>query len=132
MPNPRSRAGGAHDDRSRHATLHTERELIVLAEPAAGIRATREGVASATGQDVSSLSEVLSAGGARMRPLFGPTQERTRSAMLTTAAPDQPDLSHYYRVEAPDENLDDLAEELRRHRAVRAAYVKPPAEPAVL
>jgi hypothetical protein len=134
MPNPRSRASGAHDDRSRHSPLHTERELIVIAEPAAGLRATREGVASATGQDVSSITEVLSASGARLRPLFGPAPapERTRSAMLTAAAPDQPDLSHYYRVDAPDENLDDLAEELRGHRAVRAAYVKPPAEPAVL
>jgi len=131
MPNPRSRASG-HDDRSRHSTLHTERELIVIAEPAAGLRATREGVASAAGHDVSSIAEVLAGSGARMRPLFGPSPERTRSPMLTGAAPDQPDLSNYYRVDAPDETLDELAAELRGHKAVRAAYVKPPAEPAVL
>jgi hypothetical protein len=132
MPNPRSRASGAHDDRPRQPTLHTERELIVIAEPAAGLRATREGVASATGRNVSSIAETLSASGARMRPLFGPGAERTRSATADTALTGQPDLSLYYRVDAADEDLDDLAAELRGHDAVRAAYVKPPAEPAVL
>lgn len=134
MPTPRSRASGAHDDRQRVPTLHTERELIVVAEPAAGLRATRDGVASVTGQNVSSLAEVLSSNGARMRPLFGPGVGRGRSATATAdvAAADLPDLSLYYRVDAPDEHLDALAAELRGHEAVRAAYVKPPAEPAAL
>jgi hypothetical protein len=132
MPTSRSRASGSPEDRSRPPTLHTERELIVIAEPAAGLRATREGVASATGQDVSSLAEALSSSGARIRPLFGPSETRSRAAMADPGAPDQTDLTHYYRVDAPDEALDELAAELRGHKAVRAAYVKPPAEPAVL
>ena len=41
-----------------------------------------------------------------------------------------PDLSVYYHVEAPDEKLDSLAEQLRKQSAVMAAYVKPAAEPA--
>ena len=40
------------------------------------------------------------------------------------------DLSVYYRVEAPDDRLDALAERLRAQDVVETAYVKPAAEPA--
>jgi subtilase family protein/uncharacterized protein DUF5648 len=138
MPTSRSRASGGQEGRGHQSSLPTERELIVIAEPSAGLRATRDGVASAAGLNVSSLAQALSASGAKMRPLFGPSEERLRSAAGARAATgaeadvQTPDLSIYYRVEAPDENLDELAAELRGHEAVRAAYVKPGAEPAVV
>lgn len=127
MPTSRSRASGAHDDRGRRSSLPTERELIVIAEQSAGLRATREGVASATGLNVASLAEALSSSGAKIRPLFGPSEERVRMTAATRVAAGAaaetglPDLSVYYRVEAPDEELEELAAELRGHQAVRAA-----------
>jgi hypothetical protein len=42
------------------------------------------------------------------------------------------DLSLFYQVDASDEELDDLAEQLQAMDAIAAAYVKPPAEPAVV
>src|SRR5919202_1452094 len=111
MPNPRTRPSGSHEDRPRSTTLTTERELIVIAEPSAGLRATRSGVASAAGLDVAPLADVLSASGARIRPLFGPSEARLGRAAVprapagVAAGTELPDLSNYYRVEAPDENL---------------------------
>jgi hypothetical protein len=139
MPASRPRASGGHEGRRPPTAYTTERELIVIAEPSAGLRATRGGVASSAGADVSSLADVLSSSGARLRPLFGPGEERLRSATRggapsagAEADAEVPDLSVYYRVEAPDEDLEELAAELRSHEAVRAAYVKPGAEPAVV
>ena len=106
-----------------------------MAAPEAGLRATRRGVASAAGADVGSLARLLEAEGAEMKPLFGLSEERLRRAAVSSAAESAapvPDLSIYYRVEAPDERLDGLAERLRKEPAVLAAYVKPPAEPAAL
>ena len=108
-----------------------EPELSVVARPDVGLRATRQGVASATGADVSSLAEVLEDEGANLRPLFG-REERVTAAVEAVAARggEVPELSVYYRVEAPEERLDALAERLRELDEVEAAYVKPPAEPA--
>jgi hypothetical protein len=50
--------------------------------------------------------------------------------VATTGAEEVPDLSVFYRVEGPEERLDDLAESLRQMDGIEAAYVKPPAEPA--
>ena len=108
-----------------------EPELIVVARPDVALRATRDGVASATGADVSSLGKVLEDEGATLRPLFG-REERVMAAVEDVAdrGGDVPELSIYYRVEAPEERLDALAERLRELDEVEAAYVKPPAEPA--
>jgi hypothetical protein len=40
-----------------------------------------------------------------------------------------PDLSIFYKVEAPAERLNELAQQLREQETITAAYVKPPAEP---
>ena len=37
-----------------------------------------------------------------------------------------PDLSVYYQVQAPDEQLDQLAERLREHTLIAPAYAQPP------
>jgi hypothetical protein len=70
-----------------------------------------------------------------MRPLFGISEKRLRaetSSLATTTGADVPDLSVYYRVDAPDERLDELAERLREQDVIEAAYVKPPAAPPQL
>jgi len=110
-----------------------ERELIVVAKRDLGLRATREGLASVTGADVSPLADLLASEGLTVEPLFGASEERLQAQTASLAAEtgaDVPDLSVYYRVEAPDERLDELAERLQQIEGIEAAYVKPPAEPA--
>ena len=113
--------------------LATERELIVLAKPEAELRATREGgVASAQEADIAPLADLLASEDVNLRPLFGVSEERLKAktaSLSATTGVDVPDLALYYRVEAPDERLDDLAEQLREQDVVEAAYVKPPGEP---
>lgn len=111
----------------------SQRELIVIANTKVELRVTKEGVASAVGADVSALSTLLASEGITLEPLFGPNEERLKQEAATLAPTTDvavPDLSVYYRVQAPDEQLDELAERLRQLEVVEAAYVQPPVEPA--
>lgn len=112
-----------------------KRELVVIARSDSGLRATRDGVASVMGADVSPLENLLNAEGATLQPLFGLSEDRLQAevaALATEGETDIPDLSVYYHVEAPDARLDALAEQLRQLETIEAAYVKPPAEPALI
>ena len=112
--------------------ISSERELIVVAKPEAGLRASNEMVASIMGEDVSTLNSVLSESGAKLIPVFGP-EERVAIAMSSAMAARAdalsetglPDMTTFYRVVAEDENLDDLASRLIETDVVEAAYVKP-------
>jgi hypothetical protein len=131
-PSPVKRPAGRGGGPPGPGAFPSKRELIVIARPEVGLRMTREGVTSATGKDVSPLSKVLASRGIILRPLFGATEEhvmaKAASVAVATGA-EVPDLSVYYHVEAPDEHLDKLAEELRRLAVVEGAYVKAPGEP---
>lgn len=106
------------------------RELIVIAREQAGLRARAAGLASVTGVDVSALDALLQANGARLTPLFGASEERVQAASDAQGSARSAAPAHvFYHVEAPDDRLDALAEELRKHEAVEAAYVKPAGEP---
>ena len=112
-----------------------ECELIVVVKHNLGLRATREGVASVTGADVSPLTDLLASEGLTLKPLFGVSEDRLQSHTASLAAEtgaDVPNLSVYYRVKAPDNRLDDLAKRLQKLDGIEAAYVKPPSEPAEL
>src|SRR5215216_4796184 len=107
--------------------LTSEPELIVIAKQDLGLRATREGVRSVRGADVSPLTDLLASEGVTLKPLFGVSEERLqarRRSLVAETGRDVPDLSFFYRVEAPEERLDDLAEQLREMEEVEAAYVK--------
>jgi Subtilase family/FG-GAP-like repeat len=113
-------------------------ELVVIAKAEAGLRARSGGVASAGGADTTSLQSRLAVHGAVMRPLFGLSEDRLRSQVEAVAsaaaaagevAGPVPDLSVFYRVDAPEENLERIAEDLRNDPLVEAAYVKPAGEP---
>lgn len=114
------------------ADFPKQRELIVMANPQAGLRATGVGLASVSGIDVAPLVGFLASEGVTLKPLFGTSEEQIQAEakLLAPSAANVPDLSVYYHVEAPDEKLEYLAAEFRKHSAVNAAYVKPPAEPA--
>ena len=113
---------------SAAAPARGPRELIVIANKQAGLRARAEGVSSVTGFDVSALSTILQAHGATLTPLFGPTEERVQADAALRAAPAGPEAHLFYHVDAPDDRLDALAAELLKHDAVEAAYVKPAGE----
>ncbi len=116
---------------SRQEGSPIERELIVIARREAGLRATMEGIASVEGADVTPLADLLASESVTLRPLFGISEERIQAKTPSLAADtgaDVLDLSVYYRVEAPDERLEELAARLREQEVVEAAYVKPPAE----
>jgi hypothetical protein len=108
------------------------RELIVIAKSETGLRARPEGITSVTGADVDPLRDLLASEGATLQTLFGASEERLNAeadtVARTGAEEEVPDLSVYYRVEGPEERLDDLAESLRQLDGIEAAYVKPPAE----
>lgn len=130
-PSPRKPRGERVEGSPAPGGFTTERELIVVTKREAGLRVAREGLASVQGADVTALRDLLAYEAITLRPLFGASEERLKTAteaLTATTDADVPDLSLYYRVEAPDERLDELAEHLRQLDLVDAAYVKPPAE----
>ena len=116
MQNTKSQSGAG--------AFQTERELIVVVAPAIG-----RGRRILEKKGASSIAKVLRKAGAEMKPLFGAGVERPPGGDATGRAA-LPDLAKYYRVDASDDKLDELAAELREQPGVEAAYVKPPAEPA--
>lgn len=112
-----------------------ERELIVIAKREAGLRATREGVASFEGVDVTSLAGLLASEDVSLVPLFGTSEERLKykaASLAPETGIEVLDLSIYYRVKAPDEKLDELAERFLQLDVIEAAYVKPLGEPPIV
>ena len=109
-------------------------ELIVIARPEAQMRVLEGAPASlGAGFVVAPLAGLLAAAGAVLRPLFGPNDEHVRlmAALLPRVLNRRvPDLTGYYHVEAPAEQLESLAQTLReRHgNIIEAAYVKPAGE----
>lgn len=116
--------------------LPSERMLVVVAEPDAGLRARGASVASASAMDVSGVNSVLSKAGATIQTLFGETEERLQSMAATVPAADarsdDPPLHLYYQVMAPDGELDKLAEQLTALPGIDGAYVKPAPQPAAM
>ena len=106
--------------------------LVVVARPEAGLRTSAAGL-TAKAADARSLAAILDEAGAPLRQLFGTTEERLQNERsllpepadeMAEAAP--PDLSVYYRVDAPTADLASIATRLREHEAVQGAYVQPP------
>ncbi|MEV4512299.1 S8 family peptidase [Dactylosporangium sp. NPDC049525] len=119
------------------------RELIVVGADSADLRISPTEARSLNGSDLGPLATVAAAPDVVIRPLFGASEERVRALRAPAGSPDsgQPSgatnelidrMSRFYHVDAPDDRLDELAAQLRESPAVEAAYVKPPADLAVL
>jgi hypothetical protein len=95
-----------------------------------------EGVPTAAAADVRRLATAFAPSTVNLRPLFRLPEDRLRrmappAAMRVaalTAAPAGPDLSLFYHVEAPPDQLDDLAQQIRENEAFETVYFKPLAE----
>lgn len=124
---------------AEHAYELPPSELIVMAKKGAELRTHQTTVSSLSGADVKDLSAILSKEGITMAPLFGDSEDQLQQEMSSMAAmatldeammAELPDLSLYYKVEAPEDKLEALAAKLSSCAAVEAAYVKPPAAPS--
>ncbi|QQZ28036.1 S8 family serine peptidase [Thiothrix subterranea] len=107
--------------------ISSERELIVITEESIGLRSAQATISSTTGANIAPLASFLNAENIVLTLLFGETEEKLQAA----ASAITPDLSTYYRVQANDDRLDTLAEQLLQIDGVAAAYVKPASEPPI-
>lgn len=108
-----------------------EGTVVVITDPAAAIRLTPVGLRSARGVNVHRFADAVAPADVHCVPLFG--NQARRSAVAGTRLPDVgieiPDLSGFYRVQAPTARLDSLAAELFELDFVTGAYVEPPTVP---
>lgn len=109
-------------------------ELVVVADPAAGLQAgtadpstpgAPDAPTAAPGVDTGTLASILQSAGAELLALFDAPQ-----ADEAQAAEQQgnvlPDLSVFFTVSAPEEGVEELAAQLRAQDAVLGAFVAPP------
>lgn len=109
------------------------RELIVIAEPDVGLRATAAGLTSVAEASINSLDQLLASEGVTLEPLFGLSEDlMDRRSLPPTAGATAPAMSLFYRVAAPASRLESLAEQFRLDPAVHAAFVKPGVELAFM
>jgi hypothetical protein len=113
------------------------RELIIIGAPEAELRVTANGASSLSGVDIGALADIASDPEVVIRPLFGLSEDRVLSAAPELDAPvgAEPgapmlteEMARYYQLDAPDERLDELLEQLQASPAVDSAYIKPPAD----
>src|SRR5690349_14812746 len=86
-------------------------ELVVMTRREAAFRSSAGRFESASGQNVSDIAGILKRHGARLRPIFGATEERVmarQAAHIESGHAPMEDLSVFYRVEADDERLPEL------------------------
>jgi hypothetical protein len=120
----------AHDKRPVRAaadaapTAGGDCELIVVMTPDMHSGDAAPSLDSAT----HPLAALLPGLNTRLQPLFAPVRASAASAAtdrMTKPASDVPHPSLFVRVQAPDVAAADLAQRLREHDAVDAAFVKP-------
>jgi Subtilase family len=110
-----------------------KRELVVIVKPEVGLRVGLQPPLSPLmmGGDVKPLINLLTSEGITISPLLGRSEERLKAATAAVPSPPGalvPDLSVFYRVDAPDARLLQLAERFQQFEFVEAAYVEPPVD----
>lgn len=106
-------------------------ELIVIARPAAKVRADRTGAPIAEEANVHPLAAAFARPEVNLVPLFGLPEEQIRRDLAPRAAMTEDsehparDLSSFYRVDCPGERMREIAEQIRQSEAFEAAYIKP-------
>jgi hypothetical protein len=107
----------------------------VIVRQKVGLRVSPTGLTATDSPFLKSFQNVLRNANATLRPLFA--VEEKRLSLEVTALPSlrgvkSPTLAGFYKVEAPDERLEEIAGQLRGVKDVYAAYIKPPAAPPTL
>lgn len=108
------------------------RELVLVVDPEAGLRVRGEKVISITDADVTALNDLIRDEQAIIQPLYGVSEEwlneRTSFTDILMGVEQRLDLSIFYKITAPDERLEALAEKFRELSLIHSAYIKPGAE----
>jgi len=110
------------------------RELIVITKDDAGLRASRNAVASVTGKKVSSINTLLKTYNVNFVPIFGSENRAPKlpgAAVAALSAQHNITLSNYYKVDATA-NLEALRKALLNEGTVETAFIKPMAEPPMM
>jgi hypothetical protein len=121
-------SGNRFGDGSSGVPFPSERELIVVTSQEAA-----PGGAASIGDN--SIAALLAAEGASLTPVFE-NGFRARgvdaSSLMSPGADAAPavELAQFFKVDAADSALDELAASLLAHPTVTAAYIKPPTFPA--
>ena len=102
----------------------SQRELIVTVRPESGINAASLQPNGITG--INDIDDLISENNASFEPLFD---------NLNAAENDSEDIANvennqtsFFRVDADDERLEEIASKLQAHNMVEAAYIKPAGE----
>ena len=108
------------------------RELVVIVDPKAGIRVRNGQVISiveAHQADAKAMADLMLSEHAKIWPLYGVSEEALREKTSGTktmmGVGQRLDLSIFYKVTVPDEQLKSMVPKLRALKVVQAAYVKP-------
>lgn len=108
------------------------RELVVVTGETQQFRPDKLSLDAPGAPALESIAELVRRKGSKLKPLFGISPERLRMKSFPAAPVMSRALTRFYRVEAPDERLEEIATSLREHEAVETAFIKPSVEPAVL
>ncbi|KAH8595436.1 hypothetical protein B0O99DRAFT_709848 [Bisporella sp. PMI_857] len=126
-------------------------QLVVILKSEAGVRTSPHGITSTDASvNVSDLRDILNNHGATLIPLFGPSEDRVKAQQQQTlkianagalqggedpslqdtmrnAHPlsKLPDLSTFYGVQVPDDQIEALQKNLLANTQVAAAYLRP-------
>ncbi|MCX4834673.1 MULTISPECIES: S8 family peptidase [unclassified Streptomyces] len=109
-------------------------ELVCVTRADAGVRITPTGATVTADISVSGIDAVAAQADVTISPLFGADQERLRAQAGAPAEHIGADdataevldrMGLFFHVDAPADQLDALAEQLRASDAVEGAYVKP-------
>lgn len=107
------------------------RELIVVLSPDTAASVTKFLADSLDASNKGGLFETLGRFNARLVPLRDPKIQFQQAPDLSDKAKSST-LNRYCYVDARDEDLEKLAEELPRHSEVASAYIKPAGEPPTI
>jgi len=119
--------------KTKKVTAHQacQPELIAVAKMDAGLRAAGASLRSLAGAKTTKAEKALKKHNCVLAPLFGPSEERVEAAVAAQApfamAPLE-NLSGFYKLSAPDGDVEDLQKELLDNDLFEAVYVKPPVE----
>ncbi|GAA1579126.1 hypothetical protein GCM10009678_72190 [Actinomadura kijaniata] len=106
--------------------------LVVEMRPGMAARSTARGLLSVAGLDMASLNDLCAAYGGSMRPLSGMSKEwLLRLTATLPPSADSLDLSRYYRVAVPVDQMEETAAVLRANPLMEDVYVQLPGQPGV-
>jgi hypothetical protein len=104
-------------------------ELIVKTRSV--VKSSVSGHETASILSSSVLNDFLNLG-ITLRPIAKSLKSADASPEFTANAIDDSEIMKFFKVDAPEERLPELLERLNKAEEIEAAYIKPPAEPAVM